>query len=65
MATNLAIDDHLINQAKQLGKHKSKREAVNCALEEYVQKFKQLQIVEEFHDFDFDESWDYKAGRSR
>lgn len=65
MATNLAIDDSLIDEAKRLGHHKSKKEAVNCALQDYVQKFKQLQIIKQFHEFDFDEAFDYKAGRSR
>ncbi|TVR42384.1 MAG: type II toxin-antitoxin system VapB family antitoxin [Planctomycetota bacterium] len=65
MATNLAIDDALVDEAKKLGKHKSKREAVNQALRDYVQKFQQLKILETFHDFDFYDAFDYKAGRSR
>jgi len=65
MATNLALDDTLVDEAKKLGNHKSKKEAVNQALQDYVQKYKQLKIIETFHDFDFDESYDYKAGRSR
>jgi hypothetical protein len=36
MATNLALDDKLIAEAVKLGKHKTKREAVSAALEEYV-----------------------------
>jgi Arc/MetJ family transcription regulator len=34
MATNLAIDDRLVNQVKRIGKHKTKRAAVIAALEE-------------------------------
>jgi len=36
MATNLALDDKLVEEAKRLGKHRTKREAVNEALAEYV-----------------------------
>jgi len=36
MATNLAIDDKLIDEARQVGKHSTKREAVTIALQEYV-----------------------------
>ena len=40
MATNLALDDRLIEQAVRLGKHKSKKEAVTAALEAYVRQRK-------------------------
>jgi Arc/MetJ family transcription regulator len=36
MATNLLLDDELIKKAVKLGNHKTKRDAVNAALEEYV-----------------------------
>ncbi len=36
MATNLALDDRLIKEAVKLGEHKTKRDAVNAALEEYI-----------------------------
>lgn len=36
MATNLALDDKLIEEAVKLGKHKTKREAVNAALKAYI-----------------------------
>jgi Arc/MetJ family transcription regulator len=34
--TNLALDDELIDAAKELGQHRSKKEAVTIALEEYI-----------------------------
>ena len=46
MPTNLALDDKLIERAKQIGKHKTKKEAVTAALEEYVQRREQLRILE-------------------
>jgi Arc/MetJ family transcription regulator len=37
LPTNLAIDDRLINEARAVGHHKAKKEAVTAALEKYVQ----------------------------
>lgn len=65
MATNLALDDNLVQAAKELGQHRSKRDAVNAALREYVQRIKQLQIVDLFGTIDVDPTYDYKAGRKR
>jgi len=36
MATNLALDDDLIEQAKTIGSHPTKKEAVTVALKEYI-----------------------------
>ena len=65
MATNLAIDDKLIEEAKRMGRHKTKKEAVTTALEEYVRRHKQSRIIEAFGTFDFDPTYDYKAERRR
>ena len=65
MATNLAIDDKLIEEAKRVGKHKTKKEAVSAALEEYIRRRKQLRILEGFGKFEFDPRYDYKAERQR
>lgn len=63
MPTNLAIDDRLIEEARIIGGHKSKKEAVSVALEEYIQRRKQLQILDLFGTIDYDPHYDYKAGR--
>ena len=65
MATNLALDDRLIEQARRAGAHRTKKEAVTAALEEYVRKRKQQRIMEAFGRVDFDPSYDYKAERKR
>jgi hypothetical protein len=65
MATNLALSDELIEEAKQLGKHKTKREAVTAALEEYVRRRKQASIIELFGTIEYDHDRDYKAERRR
>jgi len=63
MATNLALDDKLIEAARHAGKHKTKKEAVTAALDEYIQRRRQLRILEAFGRFEFDNSYDYKKGR--
>jgi len=65
MATNLAIDDKLIEEARKTGGHKTKKEAVTAALQEYVQYRKQQKILEDFGTVDFDPDYDYKAARRR
>lgn len=65
MATNLAIDERLIEQARKAGGHKTKKEAVTAALREYIRHHKQLRIFEAFGTVDFDPAYDYKAERHR
>ena len=63
MATNLDLDDRLIEEARQLGRHSTKKAAVTDALQEYVLRRRQLEIFEEFGTIDYDETYDYKAER--
>lgn len=65
MPTNLDIDQALILQAKRVGKHRTKKEAVNAALKEYVQRHKQLGILKAFGTIDYDPDYDYKAQRRK
>ncbi len=65
MATNLAIDDKLIIEAKELGHHKTKKEAVNEAFKTYIQHKKQLKVVKFFGKVQFDPEYDYKEQRNR
>ena len=64
MATNLALDDKLIEEARQLGGQRTKKEVVTQALLEYIKRRKQLKVLELFGQIDFDEGYDYKAQRS-
>ena len=65
MPTNLALDDELVEEAKKLGGHRTKRAAVNEALAEYVARRKQKRIVELFGQLEWDPSYDFKAERRR
>ncbi len=64
MATNLAIDDRIIEEAKKLGRHRTKKAAVTEALQEYVQRRKQSEIFKIFSKIDYDNDYDYKKQRS-
>jgi len=64
MATNLAIEDWLIEEAKLVGKHRTKKGAVTEALIEYIQRRKQSEILRIFHSIDYDQDYDYKKQRA-
>ena len=64
MATNLAIDDNLLEEARIVGKHATKKAVVNEALAEYVQRRKQAEIINLFHKMDDDADYDYKVQRN-
>lgn len=63
MATNLALDDKLIEKAKSIGNHKTKKEAVTAALEEYIRRQGRLRILDLVGKVDYEPGYDYKARR--
>ena len=63
MLSNVAIDDRLLEQAQKLGKHRTKRETVTAALEEYIRHRKQQEILSLFGKIDYDPGYDYKRER--
>lgn len=65
MPTNLAIDDKLIEQAQKLGRHRSKKDTVNAALDEYIRRRKQLALVPLFGTIDYDPDYNHKRERSK
>jgi Arc/MetJ family transcription regulator len=65
MATNLKIDDGLIAEALKLSGFRTKREAVNLALQEFVFRRKQLQALQLESSIEFDPDYDYKQQRLR
>jgi len=65
MPTNLAIDDALLTEALRVGGRRSKRETVNEALAEYVQRRRRRSFVQLFGTVDFRPDWDYKRARRR
>lgn len=65
MATNLQLDDNLIEAAVRLGAHRTKKEAVTKALESYVGHLQRMQVLELFGAVEFDPDYDYKRQRNR
>jgi Arc/MetJ family transcription regulator len=65
VATNLAIDDRLLEEAQKIGGHRTKKATVTEALEEYIRHRKQAKIVELFGKVEFDPKYDYKKQRRR
>jgi hypothetical protein len=65
MATNLAIDDKLLEEARIVGKHATKKAVVNEALAEYIQRRKQAEIINLFHKVEYDADYDYKVRRNK
>ena len=65
MATNLALDDRLLEEALRIGGRATKRETVTEALQEYINRRKQATVVELFGSVDYDPKYDYKKQRLR
>ncbi|MEO0323076.1 MAG: type II toxin-antitoxin system VapB family antitoxin [Myxococcota bacterium] len=65
MPTNLAIDDRLLEEALEIGGHKTKKATVTEALEEYILRRKQAKIVELFGTIEMDPTYDFKKQRRR
>ena len=63
MPSKLTIDDVLLEQAQKLGKHRTKRETVNAALQEYIQRRKQQEILSLFGTIEYQEGHGYKGER--
>lgn len=65
MATNLQLDDELIDRAVELGGHRTKKAAVTQALIDYVRHREQEKILSLFGTVDYDPGYDYKKQRAK
>ena len=65
MATNLSIDDKLLLLAQGIAGIKTKKDTVNLALKEFIQRRKQEEIIDLFGEVTYDEDYNYKTMRSR
>lgn len=65
MATNLGIDPDLLDRAFRVGGERTKKDTVTRALEEFVARREQAKIIDLFGSLEADETFDYKASRSR
>lgn len=65
MATNLAIDPELIERALEISGERTKKAAVTKALQEFIARREQKQLVGLFGNLDWNADYDYKKERSR
>jgi Arc/MetJ family transcription regulator len=63
MPTNLAIDDRLLDEAKTVGGYRTKRETVNEALREFIQRRQRVELAKLFGKVKYDPRYDYKKER--
>lgn len=65
MATNLHIDEELLTEAKRLGGHRTKRETVDAALREFIDRRHRREAIELFGAIDFRPDYDHKRERQQ
>ena len=65
MATNLALDTNLLDQAVQIGGLKTHKDTVTVALKEFIQRREAEKLIDAFGTVNFDETYDYKTERNR
>lgn len=65
MATNLALDDVLINEARKTGGHRTKREAVTAALREYIQQRRRVKALSLKGQIEYWDDYEHKKQRRK
>jgi hypothetical protein len=65
MATNLAINESLLDKALELGGFRSKKDTVNAALEEFIRRRKAEDVISMFGKIEYGSDYNYKNMRSR
>jgi hypothetical protein len=63
MVTPLQIDQTLLQEALALSNHPTATALIEAALREYIQRRKQLKILELFATIDYEEEYNYKQQR--
>lgn len=65
MATNLGIDPELLDRAVEVSGERTKKAVVTMALQEFIARREQRRVVELMGKLEWNDSFDYKAERSR
>ena len=65
MATNVAIDDRQLTKALHVGGFGTKRETVNEALRQFIQRRERVDLIGLFGTVNYDPKYDYRKDRRR
>ena len=65
MATNLALDPDLLEEAFRVSGEPTKKAAVTRALQEFIARREQRRVAELFGKLTWDDAFDHKTERSR
>lgn len=65
MATNLALNEELLEKALEVGQLGTKKDTVNEALREFIDRRQQKRILNLFGEIEWDDKYNYKRARRR
>ncbi len=65
MATNLSIDPGLLDKALEIGGENTKKATVTKALQEFIARRQQRELLGLFGKLEWDDGFDYKRERGR
>jgi Arc/MetJ family transcription regulator len=65
VTTNVKLDEKMVEEAVRLGNFRTKQEALNVALSEFVARRNRLRILELGGKIEFRPDWDYKKMRGK
>jgi len=65
MSTNLSLDPALLDRALEVSGERTKKAAVTKALQEFIARREQKRLLDLMGQLEWDDSFDYKAARSR
>jgi len=65
MTANASLDDNLLALAQKTGGMKTKKDTINAALKEFIERRRQEEIVTLFGTIEWNSAYDYKELRKR
>ena len=63
--STMEIDDKLLEEAHKIGGHQTKKATVTEALQEYIQRRKQIRIISLFGKINYEPGYDPRKGRGK
>jgi Arc/MetJ family transcription regulator len=65
MASNVDIDDDLLAEARRVGGHRTNKAAVTEALEQYIERHKQVEMLNLFGTIEYYANYEPKKYREK